>query len=125
MESWSIDKARALYNIQAWSGGYFDINADGHVCVTPNPENPGKCIDIHRLVTELRQQGTALPVLLRFSQILQHRVRILCRAFDSAIAAGQLTANYTAVYPIKVNQQRQVVDEIVSQGAQQSSSSMT
>jgi arginine decarboxylase len=119
MESWSIDKARALYNIQAWSGGYFDITTNGHVCVTPNPENSDQCVDIYRLVGDLRQQGVALPVLVRFSQILHHRVSVLGRAFEKALKASRLNASYTAVYPIKVNQQRQVVDEIVRQDSQQ------
>lgn len=116
MLDWSIQAARNLYNIVYWSNGYFDINARGHLVARPDPgaNHPG--IDLHELAREFSSHNLALPVLVRFSGILQHRVRELCAAFDAATADRDYTGRYTAVYPIKVNQQRSVVDALLKHG---------
>ena len=83
---WTIETARDAYNLPHWGGGYFDINANGHLCARPdrNPAHPG--IDLHQLADELRQSGLNLPVLVRFNHILHDRVDTLCNAFADAIA---------------------------------------
>lgn len=113
---WSLAQAREVYNITRWSGGYFDIGLQGRLYARSrsNSDHPG--IDLHALAGELRTQGYGLPVLVRFSHILHERVDALCEAFSEAIAGCKYQGQYTAVYPIKVNQQRSVVNEIIAYG---------
>ncbi len=116
MLDWNIQRARELYNIAYWSNGYFDINARGHLIARPDPtaDHPG--IDLYELTREFAAQQLSLPVLVRFSGILHHRVREMCEAFDAATAANHYKGHYTAVYPIKVNQQHSVVDALLEHG---------
>src|SRR5215204_2758328 len=113
---WSIDAARDLYNIEGWGAGYFDINDKGHVVVRPDRDRPGRSLDLFDLARDLEEQGVALPVLLRFSDILQSRIESLSERFQIAIKEFEYEGAYTSVYPIKVNQQRHVVEEIVEFG---------
>src|SRR3954469_15484117 len=113
---WSIDAARELYNIDGWGAGYFDINDKGHVVVRPDRDRPGRALDLFDLARDLEEQGVALPVLLRFSDILQSRIESLSERFQLAIKEFEYQGAYTSVYPIKVNQQRHVVEEIVEFG---------
>ncbi|AMW05152.1 biosynthetic arginine decarboxylase [Gemmatimonas phototrophica] len=115
-EPWSIDAARALYNVEGWGAGYFDVNEKGHVVVTPDPERPHLQLDLRDLAADLEGQGIQLPVLLRFSDILRSRIETLSERFANAIKEFEYTGGYTTVYPIKVNQQRHVVEEIVQFG---------
>ncbi|OGI48550.1 MAG: arginine decarboxylase, partial [Candidatus Muproteobacteria bacterium RIFCSPHIGHO2_01_60_12] len=114
MIGWSIQKARDTYNIAHWSGGYFDINGKGHLVCRPDAriEHPG--IDMFELSREIKAVGLSLPVLVRFSDILRHRVETLCGAFDRAMQADAYRGHYTSVYPIKVNQQKSVVEKILA-----------
>ncbi|MBI3898746.1 MAG: biosynthetic arginine decarboxylase [Gammaproteobacteria bacterium] len=116
MFDWNIQKARDLYNIAHWGNGYFDINARGHLIARPDPTSDHPGIDLYELTREFARNDLALPVLVRFSGILQHRVRELWQAFDSATVAHNYSGRYTAVYPIKVNQQRSVVDALLEHG---------
>lgn len=109
---WTIDDARALYNIEGWGTGYFDINAKGNVVVRPDRDHPDREIDLFELAQDLEAQGVAMPVLLRFSDLLRSRVRQLSEEFEAAIREYGYTGKYTTVFPIKVNQQRHVVEEI-------------
>lgn len=113
---WTIDDARALYNVSGWGAGYFDINAAGRVVVRPDKAHPGRELDLLDLAGDLEAQGVALPVLLRFSDILRSRIEQLSERFASAITEYGYTGGYTTVYPIKVNQQRHVVEEILEFG---------
>jgi arginine decarboxylase len=113
---WTIDDARALYNIGGWGAGYFDISAAGHVIVRPDPSHPERTVDLRDLARDLEEQGIQLPVLLRFSDILRSRVETLSERFAAAMREFEYTGQYTTVYPIKVNQQRHVVEEIVRFG---------
>lgn len=115
-EGWSIDAARALYNIEGWGAGYFDVNANGRVVVRPDRHRPERELDLLDLASDLEEQGVALPVLLRFSDILRSRIEQLSERFQAAIREYGYTGGYTTVYPIKVNQQRHVVEEIVQYG---------
>ena len=113
---WSVERAKALYNIEGWGDGFFDINERGRVVVRPDKDQPERTLDLFELAHDLEAQGVGLPVLLRFSEILKARIEMLHQRFASAISEFQYEGNYTTVYPIKVNQQRHVVEEIVEFG---------
>src|SRR5215467_8960864 len=115
-ETWSIDAAKALYNIEGWGAGYFDVNERGRVIVRPDRNHPERTLDLFDLAKDLQEQGVGLPVLLRFSDILRSRIESLSQRFASAVAEFGYDGGYTTVYPIKVNQQRHVVQEIVQCG---------
>jgi arginine decarboxylase len=114
---WSIDDARTLYNIDGWGAGFFDVNARGHVVVRPDAGHAERELDLFEIAQDLEEQGVALPVLLRFSDILRSRLAAVSMRFSEAIQEFGYTGGYTTVYPIKVNQQRHVVEEIVRFGA--------
>jgi len=99
-----------------WGLGFFRTNADGHVTVHADGD-PARGLDLYQLAMDLQAQGVGLPLLLRFSDILRARITQLAEVFDKAIAEFGYTGTYTTVYPIKVNQQRHVVQEIVEFGA--------
>jgi len=101
--------------VQRWGEGYFEVGPQGCLQVRPDPQIPVR-IDLHRLAHELKAAGLAWPVLVRFVDILHDRVRVLCRAFASARQELAYQGGYTALYPVKVNQQRTVVDEILAGG---------
>ncbi len=117
-EAWSIEAARELYNIKGWGAGYFDINDRGHVIVRPDLAHPERILDLRDLAMDLEGQGIQLPILLRFSDILRSRMESLSLRFSRAIQEFEYKGGYTTVYPIKVNQQRHVVEEIVRFGKQ-------
>lgn len=120
MKDWDIQQARQTYNIDYWSGGYFDINEQGHVIACPDFDTDSggssEGIDLYELSREFNDAGLSLPVLVRFTDILHDRVDTLCNAFRNAMDEQEYEGTYTAVYPIKVNQQRSVVEEIISAG---------
>jgi arginine decarboxylase len=101
--------------VEGWGIGYFDINEKGHVTVSPS-KDAGPALDLFEMATDLEAQGVGLPLLLRFSDILRTRIETLGDRFATAIREYGYTGAYTTVYPIKVNQQRHVVEEIVEYG---------
>ncbi|NIC07092.1 biosynthetic arginine decarboxylase [Billgrantia bachuensis] len=108
-------RARRTWNIDQWGSGYFDVDDSGHALVRPlGSEAEGPALPLAPLVDQLREAGLRLPVLVRFSDILHDRVEQLCEAFDLAMTEEEYIGGYTAVYPIKVNQQRRVVEEILA-----------
>ena len=115
MHRWSVADSLDLYSIERWANGYFSINSDGHIIVTPRGRGRG-ALDMKGLVDELQRRGIQLPLLLRFSDILRSRIELLNNAFASAIAEMNYQGVYRGVYPIKVNQSRVVVEEIVDYG---------
>jgi arginine decarboxylase len=115
-ESWTVESARSLYNIEGWGAGYFDINERGRVVVRPDRAHPERELDLLDLARDLEEQGVALPLLLRFSDILRSRISQLSERFAAACTEYGYVGGYTTVYPIKVNQQRHVVEEIVEYG---------
>ncbi len=119
MDKWNIEQARATYNVSRWSDGYFDINNQGHVVARPAHQQTPAEIDIYRLTEEIKQAGLSLPVLVRFNNILHDRVTKLGTDFHQAMEENNYQGKYTSVYPIKVNQQRSVVDEILNVEGQQ------
>jgi len=114
-QGWSVEDALELYNVPAWGSGYFSINAAGHVVVRPDT-TAAREIDLLEVVQGLAERDLSAPVVIRFSDILAHRLRHLHGAFSQAIAENDYHNRYTAVYPIKVNQQRLVVEEVFRYG---------
>ncbi|MFN4244064.1 MAG: biosynthetic arginine decarboxylase [Tepidisphaerales bacterium] len=112
---WSPQDSERLYGIRRWGQGYFSVNDAGNVAVHPT-QDPRVSVDLKKLVDELRERDIALPVLIRFTDILRHRVGKIAEAFHKAIRDHDYTGVYRCVYPIKVNQQRHVVEEILSFG---------
>jgi len=114
-ETWDIPSAIALYNIDRWGTGYFTINGAGNVQVMPT-QAYGNAIDLMEVVTEARKQGMAFPLVVRFQDLLRHRVETINRAFQSAIAEANYQNTYKGVFPIKVNQLREVIEEVIDAG---------
>src|SRR5215212_2223137 len=114
-EMFTVGDATELYEVDRWGKGYFSISADGHVLVHPT-KDPSKAIDLKQLVDHLQLRGIGLPILIRFRDILRHRLGDIFNAFQSAISQNGYEGKYFCVYPIKVNQQRQVVEEVLEFG---------
>lgn len=108
---WSVDDSIELYRTDAWGKGYFGINADGHVVVRPDTTDR-HIIDIHEVMEGLQARDICAPVVIRFSDILAHRLRHLHDAFARAMLENDYRGGYLAVYPIKVNHQRSVVEAV-------------
>ncbi len=114
--SWDIPSATSLYNIDRWGLGYFSINAQGNVQVCPT-QNPATPIDIMEVMAEARSEyGLGFPMVLRFQDLLRHRVETINKAFSAAIEEFGYKNAYRGVFPIKVNQLREVVEEIMEAG---------
>ncbi len=113
--TWNIEASRALYNIEHWSGDYFDIAANGQVCAYPRGKATGQAVNLYALSETLQAQGLMLPILVRFTDILRHRIECLYAAFQHARQEEDYPADYTAIYPIKVNQQKPVVEAMLAQ----------
>ena len=114
-QPWNIDSARNLYNIQRWGAKYFDINDAGHVVAKPL-QDAGAGVDITDVIEEAKGRGLKFPLLIRFQDILRHRVEAINKAFQSSIAEFNFQGKYRGVFPIKVNQLREVVEEILDAG---------
>jgi len=114
---WTIEKSAELYQIRGWGEPYFGVNGEGHVEVRPDPSREGRSIDLFALAQDLKARGLSLPLLIRFSDILRDRIRRLNECFAKAIAEYSYPGVFRGVYPVKVNQQRHVVEEVVEFGA--------
>ncbi len=114
---WSTERSTQRYQIQGWGAPYFHVNARGHVEVTPSPDQ-GKTINLFELTQDLKARGLELPLLIRFPDIVGHRIRLINEAFQKAIAEYEYAGVYRGVFPVKVNQQRHLVEEVVSSGRQ-------
>ena len=114
-DRWTTTEAAELYDIASWGKGYFSVGANGNVMVHPTKE-PHRSIDLKQLVDTLEWRGISLPILIRFADILKHRLGEMHQAFESSIREHGYGGNYCCVYPIKVNQQRQVVEEVFQFG---------
>ena len=114
MRKWRIEDSAELYNINGWGLKYFSINDKGHVAVTPREGSAS--VDLKELMDELQVRDVASPVLLRFPDILDNRIEKISKCFQQAADEYGYTAKNFIIYPIKVNQMRQVVEEIVSHG---------
>jgi len=114
-QPWEVADSRELYNVRAWGKGYFGVNAEGHVVVRPDTTE-GHEIDLFEVVEGLKARDLTTPVVVRFSDILAHRLRRLHDSFAQAILENDYKNRYAAVFPIKVNQQRLVVEEVYRYG---------
>jgi len=114
---WDVESAIATYNVDRWGGDYFSINGNGNVEVRPM-QDAGGSIDILEVVSEARARGLPFPIVIRFQDLLRHRVESVNRAFQGAINEFGYRSTYRGVFPIKVNQLREVVEEIVDAGEQ-------
>ena len=115
IKPWDIEAARALYNIQRWGAKYFDINEAGHVIAKPL-QDAGGSVDLTDVIEEARGRGLKFPLLIRFQDILRHRVEAINQAFRNSITEFNYQGKYRGVFPIKVNQLREVVEEILDAG---------
>ncbi len=115
MKTWGVSDSLKMYSIENWGDQYFSINPAGSLTVHPRRgEGPG--IDLTSVIEEVKSQGLNLPVLIRFQDIIRHRVVALNEAFRKSIAEFSYGGRYQGVYPIKVNQMREVVEEIIDAG---------
>ena len=121
-ETFTVSDATELYEVDRWGKGYFSISPSGHVLVHPT-KDPAQAIDLKQLTDHLQLRGIQVPVLIRFRDILRHRLGDIHNAFKAAIAQHQYEGRYMCVYPIKVNQQRQVVEEVLDFGRDTGSAS--
>jgi len=112
--AWDIQSAISLYNIDRWGTGYFSINEKGNIDILP--QQNGARIDIMEVIADAQEQGLAFPLVLRFQDLLRHRVETINKAFGAAIEQFGYKSYYRGVFPIKVNQLREVVEEIMDAG---------
>ncbi|MDP9099191.1 MAG: biosynthetic arginine decarboxylase [Verrucomicrobiota bacterium] len=112
---WDVDAAISTYNVDGWGTGYFNVNAAGNAEVRPLKEKGG-AIDILDVVNEARNRGLGFPLVIRFQDLLRHRVESINCAFQKAIEEFAYKNHYRGVFPIKVNQLREVIEEIVEAG---------
>ena len=114
-QRWTIQDSLDAYHIPKWGQGYFSINRKGHITVHA-AKDPGRSIDLKRLTDQLLTRGISPPILIRFSDVLRHRLAEIHQAFQNAIDEFEYEGAYRCVYPVKVNQQRHVVQEILDFG---------
>ena len=115
-DPWTVTDANELYEVDRWGKGYFSVAANGNLLVHAT-KDPSRSIDLKQLMDHLQLRGIGLPILVRFPDILKHRLGDIHAAFQAAIATHNYTGKYICVYPIKVNQQKQVVQEVVEFGS--------
>ncbi|MCW8878485.1 MAG: biosynthetic arginine decarboxylase [Kangiellaceae bacterium] len=111
---WDIESARKFYNLPNWSEQFFDLNDNGQLVVRPDPNKQDLVFPLSDICCQIQSKGMQMPALFRFVDILKHRVRSLCNAFNTSILEHAFQGDYTVCYPIKVNQQRRVVEGLVN-----------
>ncbi|MBT4760544.1 MAG: biosynthetic arginine decarboxylase [Bdellovibrionaceae bacterium] len=114
-ESWNSEKSKDLYGISHWGKSYFNISKEGDLQVHPSGK-PAQKINVHTLTEDLVERGLRLPILIRFSDILHSRIQLISNCFEKAIKEYSYRGDYKGVYPIKVNQERHLVQDIVKYG---------
>lgn len=115
LESWNVKKSSSLYNVAGWSASFFSVNDAGRVCVTPKGPT-GPSLDLYELVNDLVDRGLRAPLWIRFPEIVETRVKMVAECFQNAFQSFQYKGKYRGVYPIKVNQQRHLVEAMVRYG---------
>ena len=115
-EPWTVERAIQFYNIENWGANYFTVNAAGHLCVTPYGQ-PGPIIDILDVIEDVQEKGLNFPLVIRFQDVLRSRVVRLNETFRGAIQSTGYKGQYFGAFPVKVNQMREVVEEILDAGA--------
>ncbi len=108
---WTADESAKLYGVNDWGKGFVTLTPDGHIAVMPT-KDPAKQVDLYEVIEGLKERGIHTPVLLRFNDILEYRLKEIRKAFDDAIADQTYGGAYSCVYPIKVNQQRHICEQM-------------
>jgi arginine decarboxylase len=116
-KKWTVDDSENIYRVKRWGAGYFEIGQNGNLHVTPDPSNTNMRIDFKAVIEEIKQEGIQFPVVVRFHDILRSQVALLNQTFQQTLKDAEYQGEYMGVYPIKVNQMREVVEEIVDAGA--------
>jgi len=116
LERWTIEDAVDLYGIRNWGAGYFDISPNGDVTYSPDRKGGRPQISFMELIKGIKGRGLGMPVLLRIGNILDSQISLLHESFKAAITRFSYKGHYRGVYPIKVNQQQQVLEEITEFG---------
>lgn len=116
LQRWTVEDAIELYGVRYWGSGYFDVSPSGELVVRPRGTGSDAVVSLMEIVKGLKARGMGLPVLLRFGDILDSRVELINRSFAKAMQEAGYTGFYRGVYPIKVNQQQQVVEEVMRYG---------
>ncbi|MDX2110725.1 MAG: biosynthetic arginine decarboxylase [Verrucomicrobiota bacterium] len=117
LERWTVEDSASLYGINNWGGGFFRINDKGEVTVSPTGDASGATISLMDIISGLSERGMDMPVLIRFGDILNARIKLLNDSFNTAIREVGYQGVYRGVFPIKVNQQQQVIEEIAAFGS--------
>ncbi|RUO29071.1 biosynthetic arginine decarboxylase [Aliidiomarina sanyensis] len=116
MSNWTIEDAEELYGVKRWGAGYFSIGEHGNIQISPNHRKPDVFIDMQEVLDEMQAEGIQFPAVIRFHDILRSQVEILNETFRETITNAEYEGEYVGVYPIKVNQMREVVEEILDAG---------
>ncbi|MEP7706269.1 biosynthetic arginine decarboxylase [Paraglaciecola sp. 25GB23A] len=116
-KKWTIEDSENLYRVNRWGAGYFEIGQNGNLNITPDPSNKDIRIDFKAVLDEIKGEGIQFPVVVRFHDILRSQVSMLNEIFIKTVREAEYQGKYMGVYPIKVNQMREVVEEIVDAGA--------
>jgi arginine decarboxylase len=113
---WTKEKSEELYGVKNWGAGYFSISDKGDVLVNPHKDNESAAISLMDIISGVRERGLDMPVLLRFENLLDSQISFLNNSFNEAIKNLNYKGEYRGVYPIKVNQQQQVIEEVTKFG---------
>tara|TARA_R110000868_G_scaffold72896_6_gene211831 strand:- start:775 stop:2709 length:1935 start_codon:yes stop_codon:yes gene_type:complete len=116
-KKWTIEDSENLYRVNRWGAGYFEIGQNGNLNITPDPSNKDIRIDFKTVLEEIKEEGIQFPVVVRFHDILRSQVALLNETFRKTVKDAEYQGQYMGVYPIKVNQMREVVEEIVDAGS--------
>ena len=117
LERWTIENSVDLYGIRNWGGGYFDISEKGEITINPKGSDPANAVSMMNIISGIKERGLGMPILLRLGDILQSQITLLHESFKTAIENFGYKGTYRGVYPIKVNQQQQVVEEVTHFGS--------
>lgn len=115
MPNWTPEKSAESYGINNWGNGYYRVNQNGNISVTPTGTD-GRSVDLYELTQDLLERGIRVPIMIRFPEIIKSRVELLAGCFQRACQEHNYKGQYSGVYPIKVNQQRHLVEELVRHG---------
>lgn len=118
MSDWTIEDSMNLYQVNKWSDGYYSINEKGNICINPHGEDANLQIDMQDVIEEMKNNKIEFPAVIRFHDILRSRVKNLNKLFAHYISEYKFNGNFCGVYPIKVNQLREVVEEIIDAGSE-------
>ena len=116
IKNWNISNSEELYGVNKWGADYFSINKKGHACVTPFGKENGPQISLYEIAKEVEDRGLAMPVIVRVENILGSQIKLLHNTFRDVIKATGYQNEYKGVFPIKVNQQEQVIEAIAQFG---------